>query len=250
MFETHYPALVVSYGAGVAAWSAASYRIPSLWPVEGEAWAPSKRWTALGQMMLAIIGVVVVGQLFTAGRLVPGTGPLIGSLNQILIFSPVLLLVALPGNGPSSAWLTRDRIGWRLGCGIVTGVVAVSTYALVRQGTETPWSILAGIWHPPNLDEAVQVLLEDVAIAALFIRVAALMGKHRAVILVAVLFAAGHIPPLLAGGAPLEELTGLLLDAGLGVALISVLQYSRDILWFWMLHFHMDMTQFDGIVLP
>jgi hypothetical protein len=48
-------------------------------------------------------------------------------------------------------------------------------------------------------------------------------------------------------GATLSELGGLLRDAGLGVAVILVLQRSRDVAWFWCIHFCLDMTQFAGV---
>ncbi len=60
----------------------------------------------------------------------------------------------------------------------------------------------------------------------------------------AVLFAAGHVPVLVSGGASVAELLHLVLDAALAVGVILVLQRSRDIVWFWCLHFCLDMTQF------
>ena len=39
----------------------------------------------------------------------------------------------------------------------------------------------------------------------------------------------------------------LLRDAGLGMAVLLVLQRSRDVVWFWVVHFCLDMTQFARI---
>jgi len=88
------------------------------------------------------------------------------------------------------------------------------------------------IWHYENIDEIVQVFLEDVTAAILFVRLASAVGNRWATVVVACLFAAGHIPEMLSKGATWLELTGLLRDAGLGVAVILVLQRSRDIVWF------------------
>ncbi len=52
---------------------------------------------------------------------------------------------------------------------------------------------------------------------------------------------------MVSGGARWNELGGLLRDAGLGVAAILVLQRSRDVVWFWSIHFCLDMTQFAGV---
>jgi hypothetical protein len=48
-------------------------------------------------------------------------------------------------------------------------------------------------------------------------------------------------------GATWSELVLLLRDAGLGVAVVVVLQRSRDVAWFWCLHFCLDMTQFARV---
>jgi hypothetical protein len=92
-----------------------------------------------------------------------------------------------------------------------------------------------------------QVGLEDLTIAILFVRLAQAAGRLGATLVVACLFAAGHIPAMLAQGASWLEVAGTLRDAGLGVAVILVLQRSRDVLWFWPLHYCLDMTQFARI---
>jgi len=93
----------------------------------------------------------------------------------------------------------------------------------------------------------VQVVLEDLTIAILFVRLAGALGTRRATVVVACLFAAGHVPVMISQGATWIDLAGLLRDAGLGVAVILILQRSQDILWFWCLHFCLDMTQFAQI---
>jgi hypothetical protein len=50
-----------------------------------------------------------------------------------------------------------------------------------------------------------------------------------------------------AEGATWTEVAGLVRDAGLGVAVILVLQRSRDVVWFWCIHFCLDMTQFTRV---
>ena len=60
-------------------------------------------------------------------------------------------------------------------------------------------------------------------------------------------FAGGHVPAMVSQSMTWLELAGLLRDAGLGVAVILVLQRSRDVVWFWCVHFCLDMTQFASI---
>lgn len=247
--KEHYPALVVAYGAGLAGWLLVSRVLPSLWPRR-----PAEHfdhpWKEFGLALLGAGGVLAVGQLWTRGIRLPEDGPLgplAGALNQLLIFAPLLLVPVLRRQPWTTAWLPRARAGRRLLVGVVLASVAVTAYSFAREGASRPWTILGRIARYEQLDESVQVLLEDVVIAILFVRLAAAIGKPRAVVLVACLFAAGHIPAMLAEGASWPEALGLLRDAGLGVFVILVLQRSSDVLWFWPIHFCLDMTQYARV---
>jgi len=84
-----------------------------------------------------------------------------------------------------------------------------------------------------------------VTIGILFVRLACATRRPVLVpVVIAFLFAAGHVPSALADGAGLRELAPLLLDFGLGVGVLLVVARSADVLWFWGMHFAMDMTQF------
>ncbi len=131
--------------------------------------------------------------------------------------------------------------------GVGLASLAVTAYSLLRQGADPPWVLLGRIWRYQHVDNMVQVFLEDLAIAIVFVRLAAAIGNRWATLVVACLFAAGHIPAMVSQGATWLELAGLLRDAGLGVAVMLVLQRSRDVVWFWCIHFCLDMTQFGRI---
>lgn len=170
-----------------------------------------------------------------------------GALNQVLIFAPILLVPAIRRQAWSTAWLPRRKLPMRLAAGLGLACFAVSTYAVLRADADPPWMILGRIWRYEYLDEMAQVFLEDVTIAILFVRLSAAIGSRWATVIVAGLFAAGHVPVMISGGATWVELAALLRDAGLGAAVILVLQRSRDVAWFWVLHFCLDMTQYSRI---
>jgi len=102
------------------------------------------------------------------------------------------------------------------------------------------------VFLPPRVPIAVQVLFEELSIAILFVRLAAALGSRYAMLLVAVLFAAGHIPALTTNGVTVQELLGVLRDAGLGLLVIGTLARSGDVAWFFPVHYALDMTQFIG----
>jgi hypothetical protein len=200
--------------------------------------------------LLGAMGIVVMGMLWTRGIRIPENGifgPVLGAANQILIFMPIIVVMLIRKQSWITAWIPSNRIVIRLIIGFVLSILAITAYSLLRSGADWPWAVLSKIWTYDHLDELVQVFLEDITIAILVIRLAGVIGRGWAIVVVACLFAAGHIPAMISNGATWFELVGLLRDAGLGVAVILVLQRSRDIIWFWLIHFSLDMTQFGAV---
>jgi hypothetical protein len=245
----HYSALVLAYAVALAGWFAANQALRGTWPLSPIAHF-DRPWREFGIAFLGVVGVLAVGQLWVRGVRLPETGavgPLFGAVNQLFIFAPVVLVPVIRRQPWSTAWLGKRKLLFRLAAGTVLSVLAVCAYAWLRDGADSPWSILRRIWVFDHVDELTQVFLEDVAIAIVFVRLAAATGRGRAILLVALLFAAGHIPSMVSQGARLEEIAVLLRDAALGTAAIFVIQRSRDVVWFWLVHFSMDMTQFDHV---
>jgi hypothetical protein len=143
-----------------------------------------------------------------------------------------------------SIWLPSEKLWIRLAVGLVLAMTAIFAFTISRMGSDSWITVAARVYQPKNFGLLVQVLLEDIAIAVLFVRFREVLGLKFVIILVAVLFAAGHIPAFITNGVTLAELSGLILDAGLGVAILSIVQRSADIWWFWCVHFAMDMMQF------
>jgi Type II CAAX prenyl endopeptidase Rce1-like len=249
MFEDHYMPLVLAYLVGLGGWLLANRLFANIWP-KGSDESFERPWKELGIAFLGTVGIIGMGQLWTNGIRLPeqgSVGPVLASVNQILIFAPILLVVVVRHQAWTSAWLPREHIPERLLAGLLLSVLSVCAYSVLRRNADAPWVILGRIWRYDHLDEIVQVFLEDLTIAILFVRLASAIGKRWAVMVVALLFALGHIPAMLSQGATGPELLGLLRDAGLGIAVILVVQRSRDVVWFCFIHFCLDLTQFTKI---
>jgi hypothetical protein len=246
VFQEHYPPLVGAYLVGLGGWLVASRFLSRVWPhapVEGFV----RPWKEFGIALVGAIGILAMGQLWSRGIRLPeqgAFGPVFGAINQVLIFSPILLVLVIRRQSwAATAWLPRRRIAMRLLVGLVLASLAVTAYSLLRAEADAPWVLLNRIWRYEHFDKMAQVFLEDLTVAILFVRLAGAIGIRWATVIVACLFAAGHIPVMMSQGATWFELGGLLRDVGLGVAVILVLQRSRDVVWFWCIHFCLDMTQ-------
>lgn len=246
---SHHGALLVAYLLAMVVWDRIARRQQNLWPAS-EPISFAHPWRELLYCALGIIAVIGLGQLAVRHWLLPASGaaaPAFDALNQVLIFSPLLVLPLVRRQGWASAWLPMNRVWQRVLIGVIISLIATLAFVNVRAGA-APWlDVMRQVYHPKNLGNLVQVLCEDIAIAIVFVRVRAAVGLPRSIIVVAVLFAAAHIPAMLSSGAGLNEILNLVMDAGLGIVVLYFLQRGGDIWWFWLLHFSMDMMQFYAV---
>lgn len=244
----HHAALLLSYAAALLGALVLSRRLPRLWPAE-DADRLARPGREVAWALGAGVVVLLIGMLYARGWLLPATSrslPALDAINQLLIYAPFPLLLVLRRQSTNTAWLPIRGAMVRVAIGLILALLSLVVYAAVRPGL-THWLPLVGhVYQPGHISYLVQVLLEDISIAILFVRVQQALGLNRALLLVAILFAAAHIPGLLARGATLSELAPLAGDVALGVLALSVLHRLRDVWWFWMVHFALDMTQFYG----
>lgn len=241
----HTLTLVIAYATICALWWGLSCVVPLWRQVERPTF--SRPWVEAGLALAAVVAVLIFGQLWSRGirlRAPDGWQTVAESVNQFLIFCPVVLLPLIRKQGLASAWIQRGRLWARLAIGVGLAMVALLVYSLLEGGVSSHWDTIKSVFRLTNTHLAVQVLLEDIAIAVVFVRVAATLRPRWAILLVAALFAAGHLPPLLASRASAAEIFGLVRDFGLGVLVIGTLWRGADISWFWPVHFALDMTQF------
>lgn len=240
--SNHYAGLVAGYGLTVAiVWILALRAQLAIFKNPLPEYR--SRWIALALYALMIVLVLLIGQMFTAGLLLPDQGLLFKSLNQIAIFSPILLFLAW-GRAPEAAFLPLRRALPSIGLGIVLAMLAVVAYLTVRGNAAAIGEAAAFVASPQNIPHAVQVLLEDIAIALLLGLLATAFSARIAVAAVAMLFAVAHIPAIIAGGGRLADFGTLGLDAALGILVMGAILWSRNIWWFWPIHTVMDLMQF------
>ena len=239
--------LATAYAATCATWWALSRLLP-LWR-DAERPHFARPWREVGIVLLAVLGTLLLGQLWVRGirlNMPAPWAPLGESINQIIIFAPVVAVPILRRQGWASAWIRLDHVALRLAIGLALALGALFLYSTLERGAVSWPEAVREVFAPSRAHLAVQVLLEDIAIAILFVRVTAAMGPRAAIVIVAALFAAAHIPSMIAQGDPAAELVALLRDAGLAVLVVGTAWRSADIAWLWPVHYVLDVTQFLG----
>lgn len=243
----HYTGLIAGYAAAMglfwSIWAALGDRRATLQAV---AYRLSRPGLELVLAFAAAAGVILIGQLYVAGRLLPDEGELLQSANQALIFAPMLALALWRGQPLSSTFLPLRGAAPGLALGAVAAAAALFVYMTARGLWSEPGAVAATLLDPANTSYAVQIFLQDLSIAVILSRLLALAGWKVTLILIALLFQLAHIPPFLAGGAGMADLATLLIDTGIGLAVFGAVIASRSIWWFWPLHTVMDLMQFHG----
>jgi hypothetical protein len=244
---THSLLLAIAYATACASWWATNRVVPL--------WRNPKRptfahpWREVGFVLLGVVGTLALGQAWSAGiklELAGSMNTLAESINQVVIFAPIMAVPILRRNGWASAWIQWHAFLLRLTIGVVLALVVLFLFSSLEAGAPSYGDTLRGVFAPTRVHLAVQVLLEDLAIAILLVRLSAAVKPQKAIVGVALLFAAAHVPAMLAQGVALSELAGLARDFGLGVLVLGTAWRSADIAWLWPVHFALDMTQFLG----
>ena len=248
---SHYSALFLAYATAMAGAAAAIRLFPRSWP-RRPAQKFAQPWREFGYALIAVVGVLLVGQLYQRGLGLPMGGrwsTLAECVNQVIIFSPMVVLLLVRRHPTATAWLPMLNVAVHIATGLVLASLAVVVFTVVREDGAPWYRVLARLTTPTGADKLVQVFLEDFSIAILLVRLGAALGRPiLATAVVAFLFAAGHIPAMLSHGATSGELTRLLLDFALAAFVLLAVQRTASIWWFVWVHFAMDMMQFDHII--
>ena len=247
---TYYNVLAPSYLVSIAVWLFLSRKFPDTFLVKD---VRIIKWPRLQicALLLCSIAVIFIGRAYTNDYLVSdftiGSLQIGESINQVLIYSPFPLFLILSKQSLSSGWLPTSKIAERFAAGMCLSLVSLIIFVVLS--SKKPISnVIYNVFHIQNTHHLVQVFLEDFSIALLLSRLSsALKPKYfvAAIITVSILFTSGHLPNNLETGVPiLDILTGLTMDAILVLVVGIALYKSRDFLWFFPIHFAMDMMQF------
>jgi hypothetical protein len=241
-----FSAVIIAYLSVCAAWVIVTRLRPKLWPT-APGLKSDRPWLDLALAAVAVIAILALGQSYRAGYLLhsgaPALGPLAYTLNQLIIFAPIVIVLAIRGQGPATVFLSPAALPMKLITGLLLGIAAVAIYlgASGRLG-DLPAVLLESV-RPQSLERFLPVFLEGVALAFVFVRVRWTFGTAAALLIPSVLFAISHIPRQLESHLPIEHIAlYFALNTLLPVAILYVVSLSADVIWLGIVHYLMDVA--------
>ena len=209
---------------------------------------PQKPWIDLVLAVVAAIAILAIGQLYSAGYLIPRTGSktvdlFIWPLNNVLIFSPILITLFIRKQSLNTVFISSHHMVRKLGFGILAATVGTLLFVGLRNEWGRLIEISSHSIQPKTLSNFLAIFFENVAVAFLFVRLKWVVGIKWAIAIPAVLFAFAHIPGSIAEGDPWSHiLTFFLLTGSLTTVILYTAYRSRDIIWLGVVHYVMDVV--------
>ena len=209
---------------------------------------PPKPWIDLMLGLVACVVILVIGQLYSAGYLIPQSGSkvlnyFIWPLNNVIIFSPIFLVLLIRKQSLKTVFISGNEVPLKLLFGLVASIVGILIFLSLRGELSRIPEIAARSVKPGSLSSFPATFFENVAIAFLFVRLKWVLGMRWAIAVPALLFAFSHVPGSLAEGDSWGTIiTFFILTGGLTTFILYTAYRSRDILWLGALHYLMDVT--------
>ncbi len=239
--------LTVAYTSICALWFFLNRR-GKLWEIESIE-TSGQPWMDLGLGFLASIGIFGIGQLYSAGYLIPKTGTtlinqlIIWPLNNLLIFSPIFLVLLFRQQNLKTVFIARKQAGLKLAFGLGASALGILLFVALRGEWDRIPEILGDAIKVEKLSNFPAIFFENVALAFLFVRLKWALSTKWAIGIPAILFALAHVPGSVAEGDPWMHIAiFFLLTGSLTTVILYTAYRSRDILWLGLVHFFMDIA--------
>ncbi len=207
----------------------------------------NRPWLDLAVAVATAVGIFALGALYNNKLLVPAGSAWVRhvtwAVNNLIIFSPIGIALALRRQGPCTILLPTDHIARRLLVGGALGVLATAVYLGLRGEISQLDDVIAGIIQAENLTNLLPVFLEGVALAFVFVRSRWVVGAWPSLMIAGMLFAAAHVPRQLnEGRGPGEMVAFFVLNTLLPAAILATVVRSRDVIWLGVVHYIMDIA--------
>lgn len=219
---------------------------PWLWPAPPPA-APQRRGLDLLLAVLVPVAILLLGQAWFAGWLrwhwSGAWDHLAYLLAQVLIWSPLWLVLWWRHQSVTTLWLPRDHLWLRVGAGALLGCLGAVAYLAMTGDLARLPGVLARAATLPAWAHALPVLLEGCGVAFVFVRLQWALGRAVAALVPGVLFALAHVPRALEAGDPVEQIVLIcLMNTALVALLLVWMQRFRDMVTIGVAHWLWDLA--------
>lgn len=238
--------VATAYAVICATWWACKWMAADRWKDEEEPQTKNK-WIDLGMVLVAIVGVFLLGNAYRAGLRIPtlpGNWDYLGvTINLIIPFLPIFGVLAIRRQSTLTLWMSQRELLWKIGVGFAASITGLATYLSVGNQWHRLNEILIDSVTLHSLSHALPVFLEGVAIAFIFVRLRWIMPAWVAVLIPCLLFASAHIPRFLESE---QNITGLIVfvtfNTFVAAVVFSTSLRARDIIWISIPHYMMDIA--------
>lgn len=207
-----------------------------------------KPWLDFGLGLVVAVAILAIGQLFSAGLLIPRSDSqtlnyLIWPLNNVLIFSPIVIVLLLRSQSSRTVFISAQGIGLKLTFGLISSIIGILIFLSLRGEMGRIGEIASHAIEAQTLSNFPAIFFENVAVAFLFVRLKWAVGIKWAIAIPSILFALAHVPGSIAEGDPVGHIvTFFFLTGGLTTVILYTAYRSRDILWLGVVHYLMDVA--------
>jgi hypothetical protein len=238
--------VTVAWLAICAAWLVLLRRWPALRPAPFPPSLP-RPWQDVGLALGAAALVFALGEAYRRKWLLPAADGLAGLVlfvsNQLVIFSPLFVVMLARGQGLATALTPRTALGPRLLTGLLLGLggglIVLAMRGEIARGPALMLEAVAG----RSLAHFVPVFLEGFGVAFLFVRLRWAVGPVTALLLPCLLFAAAHVPRgIEAGQSTATLLTFFAFNTLLPLVIVGVVVRARDVVTLGVAHYLMDVV--------
>lgn len=244
---TFFLAIIAAYASACAIWLGLYKLSPTWWPV-AVIEKPTTRYKDLVIAFGTCAGIIVMGQLYTAGLLLPESensyiSALLWMVNNLIIFSPIFITLYFRKQSVNTVFLSGKKLGIKLAFGLLASLLGILVFYLVANGENQFGRVFKEALLLENIRNFPAVFLEGVAIAFLFVRLNWSIGKKWAILIPSILFALAHLPRSIGNGTAVPE---ILAYSAVTFAVTCLILYtshkSRDVIWLGVIHYLMDIA--------
>lgn len=219
----------------------------SLWPPQ-EPPVSTRKWLDLALSFAACAAVLLVGQLYSNGLLIPGAdnrrlNALAWIANNALIYSPIFFVLALRKQGLDTVYLSSRNLLPKIAFGLAASLAGIVMFVALRGEWSSLPDIARSAFSLKSFQNFPAVFFEGVALAFLFVRLRWRTGLLFAIGVPSLLFAFAHVPGMVTEGRSFFHILSFSAVTGSITALaLFTLERSKDIVWLGLVHYFIDVA--------